>query len=139
MKFFRFNLELLQICCFFCLYQIVWAQWNMGYWTENTIKQIFYSLGFSCFCLHCNNNTKILHTYWECRLPLWILVCIVLTMTHGFIKDYCQMNHYWFMLNIIGATIHLIKHLALNSYSPFIVSSLLTLLHLYWIYKFYQW
>ncbi len=129
---FRFNLELLWICCFFSKMKLRVLE-RKQYKAIVCIHWIFPNVA------HIVTTTAINYILiGNCSLPLWILVCIVLSTIHGFIKDFYQMNYYWVMQNIRGATIHLIKIWHWILAHLLIVFSLCTVIYFYWVYEFYQ-
>ncbi len=91
---------------FFFLYQIGLVQWNFGYSKENNI------LIFSCCCLHCNNNTNILYTYWIIQLT-FVNIGLYSSFTNSWI---CQI---FYSYESFERSLHASdKVLATNSYSP---------------------
>ncbi len=87
---------------------------------------------FTCCCLHCN-DPNILHT-------LCLFIHLVLSLICGFKKEFCQTYQFnWVTKNIWVATIYLMKICIEFLLTIWLFSSLLTMLHLHWIHKFYYY
>ncbi len=108
------------------------GQYNeiLGTQQKTIHSNCLYSLIFQCCCLHFNNNTNILHSYWKLQLTLWILACIVLSRIHGFVNDVYWRNHFR------GATIHLIMIYCIEFL--IVLFTVFSVTFMYWVHEIYQ-
>ncbi len=105
----------------------------------NTIQQLIDFIWifhhFVVFLLILQQPTNNIYLVVNCSLTLCILTFIILSMIHWFITDYAQWIGIFELHNVRDAKIHLLMHSTKYLLISLCFSSLLAVLHRYWIYN----